>query len=265
MKEEVLIVKIGGNIIDDVQKLNAFLDDFAAIKGRKILVHGGGKVATAIGTQLGLTPRYVDGRRITDKETLLLVTMVYGGLVNKNLVAALQSRDCNAIGLTGADGNLVRAGKRPVKEVDYGYVGDVCSDGVNHSLLSLMLVNGLVPVIAPLTHNGSGDMLNTNADTMSREIASALAATWQVKLVYCFELKGLLQDINDKNSIIPQVDTALFHELKEKGIVSGGMIPKLENALEAASQGVAMVVIGHADDLSELIAGNAGTRLTRAN
>ncbi|OJW81122.1 MAG: acetylglutamate kinase [Bacteroidetes bacterium 46-16] len=265
MKEEVLIVKIGGNIIDDAHKLDAFLDDFAGIEGPKILVHGGGKVATAIGAQLGLEPQYVDGRRITDKETLSLVTMVYGGLVNKNMVAALQSRNCNAIGLTGADGNMVRASKRPVKEVDYGYVGDVGSDGVNSALLSMMLDSGLVPVIAPLTHNGSGDMLNTNADTMSREIACALATTMQVKLIYCFEQKGLLRDMHDEHSIIPRVDSALFDELKKDGVVSGGMIPKLENALQAARQQVSMVVIGHAAELTGLIAGKAGTRLTNTN
>lgn len=260
--EQLVVIKIGGNIIDDPAKLPAFLKDFAAIKGNKILVHGGGKVATEIGKQLNIEPAYVNGRRITDAQTLELVTMVYGGLINKNIVATLQSLGCNAIGLTGADGNVMPAHKRPVKEVDYGFVGDVESDKVNATIIKQLLEAGLTPVLAPLTHDGHGSMLNTNADTIAQEVAKGMSKVMQVKLVYCFEKKGVLADANDDESAIRSIDQQKFEELTQQGIVSGGMIPKLENAFEAISAGVNTVAIGHADELQALIEGNAGTTIS---
>jgi acetylglutamate kinase len=259
--QELKIIKIGGNILDDEQKLSSFLKDFAAIEGAKILVHGGGKIATSIGDKLGIESRYVDGRRVTDAATLDVVTMVYGGLVNKKIVAQLQNLGCNAIGLTGADGNLMQAGKRPVKDIDYGFVGDIQQQGVNTNLLNTLLQSGFTPVIAPLTHDGKGSMLNTNADTIAQEIAKAMAASMNVQLIYCFEKKGLLINPKDDNSVLRHIDKQNYNELKQREIVTGGMIPKLDNAFEAIECKVSKVVIGHADDLDKLITGNAGTQI----
>jgi len=258
---QVSVVKIGGNVIDDARKLNLFLHEFGCLPGYKILVHGGGKVATEVGGRLGLQPNYVNGRRITDADTLDVVTMVYGGLLNKKIVAALQAAGCNAIGLTGADANLVPAVKRPVKDVDYGFVGDVKSDDVNAEILITLLQAGLTPVLAPLTHDGSGSMLNTNADTIAQEVAKALAAgkDLSVQLIYCFEKKGVLRDPADEGSVINQVTKAGFSDLVADGIVSGGMIPKLENALAATASGVERVMIGPAEQLQQLFNGEAGT------
>ncbi len=256
---QLTVVKIGGNIIDDKDKLSAFLLAFSQLEGARILVHGGGRIATDMGLKLGIESNYVNGRRITDKETLSLVTMVYGGLINKTIVAELQSVGCNAIGLTGADGNILPALKRPVRDVDYGFVGDVTSNGVNTTVLSTLLQSGLTPVLAPLTHDGHGSMLNTNADTIAREVARALAAIFEVQLIYCFEKKGVLSDPTDDDSVIRRITAADFKELTEKQIVSGGMIPKLENALAAVSDGVNKVIIGHADDLLAIRSGEAGT------
>lgn len=258
---ELTVIKIGGNVIDDKAKLGSFLQAFAGVAGYKILVHGGGKVATDIGKTLGIEPNYVNGRRITDEATLELVTMVYGGLINKNIVAQLQAEGCNAIGLTGADGAVLPAHKRPVKDVDYGFVGDVKSEQVNGLLIKALLQNGLTPVFAPLTY-GQGSLLNTNADTIAQEVSKAMAKYMPVQLIYCFEKKGVLLDAEDDDSAINNITANDMGELKENGIISGGMIPKLENALEAVAQGVQKVVIGHAEELAGLISGNAGTSIT---
>jgi len=254
----LIVIKIGGNIIDDPAKLSAFLKDFATLDGYKILVHGGGKIATDIGKKLGIEPNYVNGRRITDEQTLNLVTMVYAGLINKNIVAELQAGGCNAIGLTGADGCILPATKRPVKDIDYGFVGDVKSDNINSELINKFLHTGLTPVFAPLTYSAGG-LLNTNADTIAQEVAQAMSHHMPVQLVYCFEKKGVLIDAEDDNSAINRITAKDFDELKEKGIISGGMIPKLENAFTAIDKGVESVIIGHADDLHALISGDSGT------
>ena len=255
----LLIIKIGGNIIDDRTALEKFLSSFAALDGFKILVHGGGKVATDIGRKLDIEPNYINGRRVTDEQTLDLVTMVYGGLINKQIVALLQADGCNAVGLTGADGNLMPALKRPVGEVDYGFVGDVVSAQVNYDLLGTLLRSGLTPVLAPLTHDQAGYMLNTNADTIAQEVAKAMAAIWSVSLVYCFEKNGVLLDPDDESSVISHIDSSIFESLLEQRTISGGMIPKLENALSATNHGVSRVIIGSADQLEQLLAGNGGT------
>jgi acetylglutamate kinase len=259
--QELKIIKISGNIIDDEQKLISFLKDFAAIQASKILVHGGGKIATAIADKLGIPSEYVNGRRITNAATLDVVTMVYGGLVNKKITAQLQSMSCNAIGLTGADGNIIQAIKRPVKEIDFGFVGDVSRQSVNIHFLQNLLQTGLAPVLAPLTHDGNGSILNTNADTIAQEIAKAMAATSNVQLIYCFEKKGLLSNPNDDDSVLRDIDKQSYIRLKQEDIITGGMIPKLDNAFEAIQYNVSKVVIGHANDLEKLIMGTAGTAI----
>lgn len=245
----VFVIKIGGNVLDNPAALEQFLGDFASIKGPKILVHGGGKIATRLGDQLGIESKYVDGRRITDDATIDLVTMVYGGLVNKQLVAQLQAKQCNAIGITGADGNLLPAVKRPVKTIDYGWVGDVKADALPLESWQLLLDNGLVPVLAPLTHDGAGHMLNTNADTMASTIAIALSARFPVRLIYCFEKKGILEQIEDENSVIRFINPDLYATLKAEQKLFAGILPKLDNAFEAIGKGVQQVLIGHAADL----------------
>lgn len=259
--ESVLIIKIGGNIIDNDSQLQSFLKDFAAVAGKKILVHGGGKIATKIGDQLGIESKYVDGRRITDAATLDVVTMVYGGLVNKKIVASLQTMDCNAIGITGADANLVPANKRPVKEVDYGYVGDVKSEQLPVSTWQQLLEIGLTPVVAPLTHDGKGSILNTNADTMAQEIAKALGKIYKVSLIYSFEKPGVLLDVNDDNSVINKLNPTSYQQLKSEQKIFAGMIPKLDNAFSALNSGVTKVIIGDAAKLDQLIAGSSGTTI----
>ncbi len=255
------VVKVGGNIIDDEKKLASFIEIFASIDGDKILVHGGGKIASAIGEQLGLVPDYIDGRRVTDAETLKLVTMVYAGLINKKIVACLQAKGCNAIGLTGADANIIQAVKRPVKDVDYGFVGDVNKAGVATKRLSMLLNAGLIPVVAPLTHDGNGTMLNTNADTIAQELAKAMCKVMDVQLVYGFEKDGVLKDSTDNNSVINKITVADFDRLKNDGTINGGMLPKLQNACAAIEYGVSKVIIGNALHLSELINGTAGTQI----
>jgi acetylglutamate kinase len=255
------IIKIGGNIVDSAAELDAFLESFAALEGPKVLVHGGGKVATKIGESLGIESRYVDGRRITDAATLDLVTMVYGGLINKKIVARLQSLGCNAIGVTGADANLIPAAKRPVKEVDYGFVGDVKSAKINATSWQLLLNHGLVPVVAPLTHDEAGAMLNTNADTMAQEVAKALSSIYQVNLIYSFEKSGVLLDVNDEQSRIPVLQASYYQQLKTEQKIFAGMIPKLDNAFAAIGNGVHKVIIGNARELKQLIAGTAGTTI----
>lgn len=260
MKETLFVVKIGGNVIDNEPFLQKFLAEFAKIKAHKILIHGGGKVATQIGEKLGIEAKMVDGRRITDKETLEVVTMVYGGLINKKVVSILQANHCNASGFTGADANLIKAHKRPVKTVDYGFVGDV--DGVNGDFLKTIINFGITPILAPLTHDSNGNMLNTNADTIASTVAVEMAKHYNTQLVYCFELKGVLKDFEDKNSVILDINPSYYQDLKESGVISKGMIPKLDNSFDAISSGVNSVTICHADDLLEIVNGaKKGTKL----
>ena len=252
--EKLTLIKVGGKIVEESDTLQALLRDFASIEGRKLLVHGGGRSATKLAEQLGIPSRMVNGRRITDADTLRVVTMVYGGLVNKNIVAGLQALGVDALGMTGADLNILRSDKRPVKDVDYGYVGDVKE--ARGDMLARLIADGVVPVLAPLTHDGHGQLLNTNADTIAGEAAKALAPYFDVTLVYCFEKKGVLRDENDDESVIPQIDKSSFERLVSDGIVQGGMSPKLENAFSAISAGVKEVVITRADTLSA-----GGTRI----
>lgn len=258
-KEKVFVVKVGGNVIDNPALLDKFLADLAQVSGRKILIHGGGKIATRIGDKLGIESKYVNGRRITDAETVDVVTMVYGGLVNKQIVAKLQSLGANAIGLTGADANIIPAVKRPVKDIDYGFVGDVPAGSVNTAPLQLLLDAGLTPVMSPLTHDGKGQILNTNADTIASSLAVALAAHYDVRLIFCFEKKGVLRDANNDDSVINLINKEVYSELMAAGALSDGILPKLENAFSAIDNGVKEVLIGHADDLrrntTEAVAG----------
>jgi acetylglutamate kinase len=254
---KLYVIKIGGNIIDNDVALNNFLSDYASLTTKKILIHGGGKVATDISAGLGIEAKMVDGRRITDAETLKIVTMVYGGLINKRVVAALQSKNCNAIGLTGADANIVQSKKRPIKNgIDYGFVGDV--EKVSSETLASLLQSGLCPILAPLSHDGQGNMLNVNADTMASVSAVALSKLFEVHLIYCFELKGVLENFDDKNSVISEITPSNYSDLKEKGIISKGMIPKLDNSFEAINAGVSTVRICHADDLVRIINNGEG-------
>jgi acetylglutamate kinase len=255
----LFVIKIGGNVVDDPTALNAFLQKFASIDASKILVHGGGKVATSIGKKLGIEPNYINGRRITDEATIDLVTMVYGGLINKQLVAALQSMHCNAIGLTGADANIIPANKRPVTEIDYGFVGDVASSkpagsgGLAVDSLQLFLNNKLVPVVAPLTHDGKGQLLNTNADTIASALAVALCTQYEVRLIFCFEKKGVLEHIEVESSVIQFINKEKYQQLLADKKLADGILPKIDNALAAIDSGVQEVLIGHADDLLQNI------------
>jgi len=244
--QQLNILKIGGNIINDPAKLNTFLQKFAAIKGLKILVHGGGRSATAIAEKLGIETQMVGGRRITSAEMLEVVTMVFAG-VNKQIVAKLQGMGCNALGLTGADLNLIRAVKRPVKMIDYGFVGDVIE--VNSPQLKSLLNLNISPIVAPLTHDQNGQLLNTNADTVAASLAKAMAAYYEVNLMYCFEKNGVLMDVENDDSFIRQMSLEDFAEFQENGIVKDGMIPKLTAGFEALKEGVAKVVICSAEGL----------------
>lgn len=244
----LFIVKIGGNVLDNPASLKTFLKDFASVREPKILIHGGGKIATKLGDQLGIESKYVNGRRITDAATLDVVTMVYGGLVNKQIVAQLQQLDCNALGVTGADGNLIKAVKRPVTEIDYGFVGDITADSVNTSLLYFLLKQNTVPVFAPLTY-ADGNMLNTNADTIASVLAVALSKHFDVRLIFCFEKKGVLRDVNDNGSVIRHLPKKLYEDLLPQKVFADGILPKLENAYAAIHSGVKEVLIGEAGDL----------------
>ncbi|MCC8410235.1 acetylglutamate kinase [Mucilaginibacter sp. UR6-1] len=246
------IIKIGGNVIDNSENLHRFLKDFTALEGDKILVHGGGKVATQLSETLGIEAKLVDGRRITDIETLRVVTMVYGGLINKNIVAQLQRFGTNAIGLTGADGNFIRTKKRPVKTIDYGFVGDIDPTSINPENIGRLLDAGFTPVFCAITHDGEGQLLNTNADTIASALAVALARLYETTLIYCFEKAGVLHDINDEDSIIRDIDPERYRELKEQQIIHSGMLPKLDNAFSAIACGVRSVIIGKSDDLGRL-------------
>src|SRR4051794_10519721 len=258
--DKLYIIKIGGNIIDDEAKLAAFLQSFASIQSSKILVHGGGKLATKLATQLGIEQQMIEGRRITDAETLKIVTMVYAGFINKNIVAQLQAKNCDAIGLCGADGNVIQAYKRQHPSIDYGFVGDV--DTVNTALLQSLLEQEINVVLAPITHNKEGLLLNTNADTIAQEIAQAMSTLYEVHLIYSFEKNGVLLDSNDDNSIINSINVSYYKELKEQQVIFAGMIPKLDNAFAALNKGVHQVVIGKAEQLEQLVAQTAGTSIT---
>ena len=251
--EKLTVLKVGGAVVEDPEALDAFLDGFAALPGLKVLVHGGGRAATKVAAQLGVPTRMVEGRRITDADMLRVVTMVYGGLVNKGVVAALQARGVNALGLTGADLGCMRAVKRPVKDIDYGFVGDM--ESVDTSILADLVARGVVPVMAPLSFDGKGSLLNTNADTIASSVAKALAERFEVTLVYCFEKAGVLKDPDDDASIIPLITKESFAGLASDGTVSGGMLPKLQNAFEALESGVKEVRITKAD------APESGTRI----
>ena len=253
MKEHLTIIKVGGKIVENPESLNSLLKDFAAVEGKKLLVHGGGRSATQMAARIGVETKMVDGRRITDEAMLEVVTMVYGGLVNKRIVAGLQALGIDAVGLTGADMNIVLSDKRKVSAVDYGWVGDV--KRVNAEAVATLIESGCCPVVAPLTHDGCGHMLNTNADTMAGEMAKAMAAHYDVTLMFCFEKPGVLADENDDSSLIPTITPAVLDDLKRRGVVSGGMIPKLDNAIACVSAGVESVVITQADRIADPYAG----------
>ena len=258
------IIKIGGNVIDNSENLHRFLKDFTALEGNKILIHGGGKVATQISESMGIEAKLVDGRRITDIDTLRVVTMVYGGLINKNIVAQLQRYGNNSIGLTGADGDFIRAKKRPVKTIDYGFAGDLFEGSINPESIKKLLDGGFTPVFCALTHDGDGQLLNTNADTIASALAVALSKLYETTLIYCFEKKGVLQDVNDEDSLIRDIDPKRYERLKQEQIIHSGMLPKLDNAFTAISCGVKAVIIGHSDDLGQLKKKQVfGTRLSK--
>jgi acetylglutamate kinase len=260
--DRLFVIKIGGNVLDDDSALESFLNQFASIGERKILIHGGGKIATRVGDKLGIESKYINGRRITDAPTLDLVTMVYGGLVNKKIVSGLQRLGCNALGVTGADGNLIKATKRPVRELDYGFVGDIQPSGVNGNLLTLLLNEGIVPVFAPLTH-ADGVMLNTNADTIASVISVCLSDRFEVRLIYCFEKKGVLENVENPLSVIRHLTKSSYQKLLERKVFADGILPKLENAYVAITAGVKEVLIGEASDLLLNIGSNTeGTLIT---
>ena len=267
MKGKLNIIKVGGGVVENAASLASLLSQFARMEGRKVLVHGGGRLATSMATRLGIESRMVGGRRITDEEMLRVVTMVYGGLVNKNIVAGLQAKDVKAIGLTGADGDVIRSHRRPLKRVkmddgteqmvDFGFVGDV--DKVDAQFLASLIESGAVPVVAPLTHDGERHILNTNADTIASTVAQALAEHYEVTLTFCFEKAGVLRDANDDKSVIPLIDEQAANRLIAEGVIAGGMIPKIENAFDAIRKGVRQVVITHSDNID----GSRGTTIKR--
>ncbi|WP_353120894.1 acetylglutamate kinase [Dysgonomonas capnocytophagoides] len=256
--EKLTIIKVGGKIVEESESLRQLLHDFTKIEGKKLLVHGGGRSATKLAERLGIESHMVNGRRITDKQTLEVVTMVYGGLVNKNIVAGLQAEGVDALGLTGADMNIIRSEKRPVTDIDYGYVGDVKE--VNAQALVSLISQGIVPILAPLTHDKQGNILNTNADTIAGETAKALASHFEVTLIFCFEKKGVLMNEEDDNSVIARLDRKRFEDLVKEGVIKGGMIPKLENSFKSLSAGVKRVIITNASE----IMGDSGTVITES-
>ena len=256
---KLYVIKIGGNIIDDEAKLTSFLKDFTSIEEKKILVHGGGKLATRLAEKLGIEQQLVDGRRITDAETLKIVTMVYAGFINKNIVAGLQANNCNAMGLCGADGDAILAHKRQHPVLDYGFVGDV--DAINTELISGLLAKNIAVVFAPITHDQQGQLLNTNADTIAQEIARGMSELYDVQLIYSFEKSGVLLDANDDTTVIPEIKPSYYQQLKSKNKIFAGMIPKLDNAFAALKSGVDKVIIGKAENLKELINGSSGTTI----
>lgn len=249
MKQKLSIVKIGGNVIENKSELDAFLSLFSKLEGLKILIHGGGKLATELASKLGVKSKLVNGRRITDSESIDIITMVYGGLANKNIVAKLQANNCNAIGLSGADGNAIQAHKRPVKEIDYGFVGDI--DGINSALIDALLKANLTPVFCALSHDGMGQILNTNADTIASEIAIGMSEIYATTLYYCFEKKGVLLDIKNDVSVVKYINTKKYQELLEQNIIADGMLPKLENCFHALHNKVEKVCLGDSEMLKK--------------
>ena len=242
MKEILSIVKIGGNVIENADELDQFLLNFSQLEGPKILVHGGGKLATKLASRLGIESQLANGRRITDAKSLEIITMVYGGLTNKNIVAKLQALDTNALGLSGADGNAIQAHKRPVKNIDFGFVGDI--DGINSKLLDTLLQAGITPVFCAISHDGKGQLLNTNADTIASEIAIGMSSIYDTTLYYCFEKKGVLMDVEDGESVIQYINTKTYSDLLEKEVIADGMLPKMENCFHALQNNVGKVCIG---------------------
>jgi acetylglutamate kinase len=257
--EKLLVIKIGGNIIDDEKKLSSFLQTFSSLKEKKILVHGGGKMATRLAEQLGVEQQLVDGRRITDKATLKIVTMVYAGYINKNIVALLQANHCNAIGLCGADGDAILAHKRKHPVIDYGFVGDV--DLINTGLLKNLLEQNIAIVFAPITHDQQGQLLNTNADTIAQELAKGMSSEYDVSLIYSFDKNGVLLNAEDDTTVIPEISPVYYQQLKAKQKIFAGMIPKLDNAFAALNSGVRKVIIGKAENLEQLVEGTSGTTI----
>jgi acetylglutamate kinase len=258
--EKLYVIKIGGNIVDNPTLLTNFLTAFSTIEGQAILVHGGGKLATSLATTLGVEQTMVEGRRITDGETLKIVTMVYAGYINKNIIAQLQALHVNAMGLSGVDGNLLKAHKRANANIDYGFVGDI--DSVNQAFIQQQLTNQLRLVVAPITHDGAGQLLNTNADTIAQSIAVSMSGLYEVHLVYGFEKEGVLADVTNEGSVISSINNLTYSQLKKENIIFEGMIPKIDNAFLALNGGVQSVIIGKAEKLNELINGTAGTTIT---
>jgi acetylglutamate kinase len=253
MKKKLYVIKVGGNIIDDQERLRNFMLDFSHIRGNKILIHGGGKTASDLSRKLGIEPIMEKGRRVTDSESLKIITMVYAGLINKNIVAWLQSFKCNAIGLSGPDANIIQAKKRIKGNVNFGFVGDVDHNAIQSQVLKTLIEIGLTPVISPVTHDGMGSLLNTNADTIASEVAISLSKFYEVNLLYCFDKKGVLKNHQDENSIIPQINSENYEVLKNDGSIKEGMIPKLDNAFNALKTGVKSVKICSADKLLNII------------
>jgi len=260
--ELLYVIKIGGNIVDNPVLLTQCLKAFSGIKGKAILVHGGGKLATQLAKDLNIPQEMVEGRRITDAETLKIVTMVYAGLINKNIVAQLQSIGVQAMGLSGVDANLIKAHKRVHASIDYGFVGDV--DEVNISMIDNLLQQNTSIVIAPITHDGNGQLLNTNADTIAQSIATAMSAKYAVHLIYGFEKEGVLLDVNNPNSVIQHINKEKYQNLKDQQLIFEGMIPKMDNAFLALDNGVQSVIIGKAEKMNELINGASGTTITQS-
>ena len=258
--EKLYVIKIGGNIVDNPALLTNFLTAFSTIEGQAILVHGGGKLATSLATKLGVEQTMVEGRRITDGETLKIVTMVYAGYINKNIIAQLQAMHVNAIGLSGVDGNLIKAHKRIDANIDFGFVGDI--DEVNTGFIHQQLLNNTRLVIAPITHDGAGQLLNTNADTIAQTVATAMSDTYKVHLVYGFEKEGVLKDVTNEGSVISSINNLTYSQLKKENVIFEGMIPKIDNAFLALHGGVQSVIIGKAEKLIELMNGTAGTTIT---
>lgn len=261
--KKLQVIKIGGNVIDNPAELEKFLTDLSKVSDLKILVHGGGKVATELAKKLGIEQEMVNGRRITDAETLKVTTMVYAGLINKQVVAAMQSKGVNAIGLSGADANTIKASKRKVMDIDYGFVGDIDSSGVNVEMISVFLENGITPVFSAITHNGAGQLLNTNADTIASALAVAMSKKYEVQLNYCFEKNGVLRDVEDDNSVINVITKESYKQLLAEGVIFKGMIPKLDNSFDAIKNGVSAVMIANSKDLLKITNqnGNTGTKL----
>lgn len=249
MKTKLTVIKIGGEIINNPEQLQAFLADFSRLNEPKVLVHGGGKIATALSAKLGIETRMQEGRRITTKENLEVVTMVYAGLINKNITASLQSQQCNAIGLSGADASVIVASKRPSKPLDYGYVGDIQS--INSKVIDTLVQSQMVPVFSAICHDGKGQLLNTNADTIATEIAIAMSEKYDTELIYCFDKKGVLMDVNDNDSVVEKINTDVYRNLREQKVIHDGMLPKMENAFHALNHKVSKVMIGNTDFIKD--------------